>query len=252
MQTSDLLQTLNTYLKVDEFKDYAPNGLQVQGRENTQKVALAVSASLDAIEQAVAWHADTLIVHHGWFWKGEPAVITGVKYQRLKMCLAHGLNLMAFHLPLDSHKEVGNNAQLAKWLQVRSETIQTYADYGLLWTGTLQTPCTVKTLCERLEGLSSDRKPLILGNSERTITRVGWCSGAGQDFIELAKQVGCDLFLSGEAREPTVYLAQELDITYMACGHYATETLGIQALGRYLRAQYPDLEVQFFGQVNPI
>lgn len=248
---NELKNYLNRLLDCDNFKDYAPNGLQVEGAQKICKICTAVTASADVIQQAVDWGADTLLVHHGYFWRGEEPVITGIKRQRIALLINNDINLFGYHLPLDCHKEFGNNAQLARLLNV--DTFRTHSAGGtenLLWSGLLPESVNGKEFCKFLTE-KFNRKPLHISANDRLIKRIAWCSGAAQDFIEEAASLGADAYISGEISERTYYQAQELGIHYFSCGHHATERQGIQHLGNHLAASY-ELEHLYIDSNNPV
>lgn len=247
----ELENYLDRLLECGNYKDYAPNGLQVEGARQINKLCTAVTASLDVIQQAADWGADSLLVHHGYFWKGEDAVITGIKRQRLAMLINSNINLFAYHLPLDCQTEFGNNAQLARLFDV--DSFRTHTAGGtenLLWSGLLSESMSGSDfntfLTEKFE-----RKPLHVVVKGKTIRKIAWCSGAAQDFIEEASYLGVDAYISGEISERTYYQAKELGIHYFSCGHHATERLGIQHLGNHLAQSY-ELEHLFIDSNNPV
>ena len=248
---SELALYLHQYLNCDAYADYAPNGIQVEGKDKVSRICTAVTASEDIISQAIDWQADALLVHHGYFWRGENPVITGMKRQRIAKLLINNITLLAYHLPLDCHSELGNNACLAQLLSVKS--IQQHSAGGtdnLLWSGTLQQAMSNTQLSLFLEQ-KLGRKPQYLSGGPSQINRIAWCSGGAQDFIEEAKRLGVDAFISGEVSERTYYQAKELAIHYYSCGHHATERFGIQALGKHLVDIF-SLEHQFIDSSNPI
>lgn len=247
MDNRALEHYLNQLLSVESFQDYAPNGLQVQGCKPVRNVVLGVTASQQLIDAAIAQHADAMIVHHGYFWKGEPPTITGMKYQRLKKLLAHDINLYAYHLPLDAHPTLGNNAQLAKQLGIDHASATPVDD--LLWIGDLESiPVQIfaKRIFQRLE-----REPLVISGSDRCINRLAWCTGAAQNYLEQAVEFGVDAFVSGEVSEKTYHEAKEYQIHYIAAGHHATERGGVMALSAYLN-KHTDLHCQFIDCHNPV
>lgn len=249
MQVQALIRHLDEYLRAGEFRDYAPNGLQVEGRQEVSRIVLGVSASLGLIEAAARRGADAVLVHHGWFWKGESPRICGTRGKRIRRLIESGMNLIAYHLPLDAHEEVGNNAELARVLGLSIDVRA--GEYGLLHAGNiLSGPMTAAAFAERVSERLG-RTPLLAGNGEKIVRRVGWCSGAAQDMLSEAAGLGCDIYLSGEIREPTYFEAVESGVPYIAAGHTATEQFGIQALGRHLKAQFPELELEFIAQDNP-
>ncbi len=251
IKCSDLSNYLHDFLNCALYSDYAPNGLQIEGKEQIQRVCTAVTASEDVISQAIAWKADTLLVHHGYFWRGEEPSITGMKRQRISKLLKHNINLFAYHLPLDCHVELGNNACIAKLLPIRSiKTYKVNKMENLLWSGILTKPMQGMVFAELLERALGQRPVHIAGN-DKVISSIAWCTGAAQDYIEEAWKLGVDAYLSGEVSERTYYQAKELGIHYYSCGHHATERYGIQALGEYL-ASYFKLEHLFLDSDNPV
>lgn len=251
MKGHELETYLKAYLSIDLFQDYAPNGLQVQGKPDIQVICTAVSASLATILAAIAHQADALLVHHGFFWRGEAPALIGLKRSRIAALLAHDINLFAFHLPLDCHKEIGNNACIARLLNVREVTSHRQGqNRDLLWSGLLEHPVSPAVFRQSLSE-HFKRVPLHLEASSALIHRIAWCSGAAQDFIEEAALLGVDAYLSGEVSERTYYQAQEHDIHYFACGHHATERLGIFSLGEHLAATF-GLVHHFIDANNPV
>lgn len=242
---------LDDYLACDTFNDYAPNGLQVEGRTGIKKICTAVTASEAVIKEAAAKQADALLVHHGYFWRGEDAIITGMRRQRIGQLIINNINLFAYHLPLDCHSIVGNNACISKRLSL--DTINSHKvgkTRDLLWSGVLKQQRTSKEFIHDLS-LLFQRDPLYIGFTEKLIHKIAWCSGAAQDYIEEAARLGVDAYFSGEISERTYYQAQELGIHYFACGHHATERYGIQALGEHLSEHFK-LHHQFIESDNPV
>lgn len=241
-----LEKILNEKLLIQNFNDYAPNGLQVEGRHEIQKIVTGVTASEALIDQAIELQVDTILVHHGYFWKGENPIVTGMKKNRLAKLLKHDINLLAYHLPLDGHGELGNNVQLAKRLEIEV----TGEICPLVLHGKFDHPLTWQDLGDRIES-TLDRKPLHSGgNVAKMIQTVAWCTGGGQGFIEQAAEYGVDAFISGEVSEKTIHIAREMGIHFFAAGHHATERYGVKALGEWLAAHYP-LEVFFVDIDNP-
>src|SRR5260363_256315 len=216
MRHTKLELYVNPLLEVDRFRDYCPNGLQVEGQRDIRKLATGVTASRALLEAALAWGADAALVHHGFFWKNEPLPIRGWKYQRLRLLLANGMHLFAYHLPLDAHPELGNNAQLGQRLGVCAEG--RFGDQELGWIGTLPEPVTLAAFSAQVND-ALGRAPLALGDAKRSIRRVAWCTGAAQSFFSDAIQAGADLYLSGEVSESTTHLARESGVAYLAAGH---------------------------------
>lgn len=247
MQTQELVSYLDTYLNASLFKDFAPNGLQVEGRNEVKRIVLGVTACQSLIDHAVREKADAILVHHGWFWKGEAPQVVGMKRRRLAAVLAADINLIGYHLPLDAHPEVGNNAEIARFLDLTIEKKTGFCD--LLNIGVPNRPTTVEEMIERVTKVL-DRKPLVVGRQTGPVKRVGWCTGAAQDELLEAAAQGCDLYISGEISERTTYEAAENGVTYFAAGHHATERFGIQALGRHLKIVFPELEIEYFESDN--
>ena len=246
MQNSELENIVNQLLNTATFKDYAPNGLQVEGRREINKVVTGVTASQALLDEAVRLQADAVLVHHGYFWKSESPLIKGMKRQRLKTLLVNDINLFGWHLPLDAHPELGNNAGLAKLfgIDVKGEISQ------LLPWGELPEALSGEQLAKRIEE-ALGRTPLHCGdNAPALIKRVAWCSGGGQSFIDAAAEFGVDAFISGEVSEQTIHSAREQGLHFFAAGHHATERCGIQALGEWL-AQHHGLDVTFIDIPNP-
>lgn len=251
IKRTPLSDYLHQYLACDDVKDYAPNGLQVEGREDIHRICTAVTASEDVILKAANMQADALFVHHGFFWSGEDLTIRGMKRRRIGHLMTHDMNLFAYHLPLDCHAELGNNACIANRLNVGAVKMHRAGKVdNLLWTGTLNKALTPQELSTVLHE-KLQQKPLLIPGSDRPISKLAWCSGAAQDFIENAYDLGADAFLSGEISERTYYQARELGIHYFACGHHASERYGIQALGEHLSTRF-DLEHHFIDSANPV
>ncbi|SFM86768.1 dinuclear metal center protein, YbgI/SA1388 family [Izhakiella capsodis] len=246
MRNSELEQIVNRQLNTAGFQDYAPNGLQVEGRAEIKRVVTGVTACQALLDEAVRRQADAVLVHHGFFWKSEPAIISGMKRRRLKTLLANDINLFSWHLPLDAHPSLGNNAQLADMLdiEVRGEIMPL-----VLW-GELTTPLDGTALAQRI-GEVLKRQPLHCGdNAPKIIRRVAWCTGGGQSFIDDAAAFGVDAFISGEVSEKTIHTARECGLHFYAAGHHATERAGIRALGEWLASEH-GLDVTFIDIDNP-
>ena len=247
MLREDLLHLLNETLTPSLFKDYAPNGLQVEGKTQINHIVTAVTATQNVIDRACELGADALLVHHGWFWRGENPIIVRTKHKRLKAMLMADMNLIAYHLPLDAHSTLGNNAQLGALLGAKN--VERFGPDQLVSIGVID-PVSAKTLSTNLtERLG--QIPLLLGDADKVIRRVAWCSGAAQDFLEEAILAGADAYISGEVSERTTHLARESGVPYLACGHHATERLGIQALGTWLE-QECGVKCTFVDDENPV
>jgi len=245
-----LLTVLENTLKPNQVKDYCPNGLQVEGNHEIRKIVTGVTASQALIDAAVAANADALLVHHGYFWKGESQVITSLKRKRIKALLDADINLIAYHLPLDIHPELGNNAQLAKLFGIENmRGLESGSGPSIPVRGEFVEPQTVASLAQIVEQ-QLGRKPLVEGAAHKELKTVAWCSGGGQGYIELAGELGIDAFISGEVSEQTIHLAREYDIAFFAAGHHATERYGAKALGEYLAKEF-DVVVEFIDIDNP-
>ena len=250
MNNLELERLLNEKLSTDRINDYAPNGLQVEGKSEIKKIITGVTASQALIDYAVAQQADAVLVHHGYFWKSENPCIRGMKGKRIKTLLVNDINLYGYHLPLDVHPELGNNAKLAQLLGIGDlQPLENSSTSIPVW-GTLKDPVTAEEFAHRIEQVLH-RKPLICTeNGLHLIRKVGICTGGGQGYIDLAAAQGCDAFITGEVSEQTIHSAREQGIHFCAAGHHATERYGIKALGEWLAAEY-GLDVEFKDIDNP-
>ncbi|KTD16326.1 Nif3-like dinuclear metal center hexameric protein [Legionella jordanis] len=251
IEREELTSYLHELLACANYQDYAPNGLQVEGKSEINSICTAVTASADVIEQAIAQKADALLVHHGYFWRGEDAALVGMKRQRIAKLLQHNISLFAYHLPLDCHLQLGNNACLAKLLNPDAVTMHRVGNTAnLLWAGEFRAAKDSQEFAVELEQKFA-RKPIHIDSGPHEIRRIAWCTGAAQDLIEEAYKLGVDAFISGEISERTYYQAKELGVHYFSCGHHATERYGIQALGEHLESQF-QVKQQFIDSPNPI
>lgn len=252
MPLNELLDYLHQFLQVSLFKDYCPNGLQVEGRAQVQRIVSGVTACQALLETAAGLDADAILVHHGFFWNGEDPRIVGIKRRRIETLLRHDMSLLAYHLPLDAHPTVGNNARLAALLDFVE------ADAGanpvpvtdLLRRGELRQAMSVAQFQQHLTARLL-RAPLHISGSSDSIRRVAWCTGAAQSYIQQAVELPVDAFVSGEISEQTVHVARESGIHYFAAGHHATERYGVQALGEHLAQQF-GIEHHFIDIDNPV
>lgn len=245
---AELTVHLDGLLEARRFEDYCPNGLQVEGEAAVRRIVCGVTASLALVKAAARDGAQALLVHHGWFWRGEDPRVLGPRRERLATLLAHGINLYAYHLPLDVHPVLGNNVQLA--LRLGWPVGEAFGRDGLLRIATLPAPIDAAGLASALEfGLA--RAPLLVGDLSRPVRRVAWCTGAAQDFLQQAIDAGADAFVSGEIAERTTHLAREAGVVYAAAGHHATERFGVQALGADLARRF-GIEVAFVDDPNPV
>ena len=250
MKSRDLESWLNKYLNIHLFSDYAPNGLQVEATEAVQKVIFAVSASMEAIEQAIEKKADALIVHHGFFWKGENPTLTGLKGKRVRALMQNKINLLAYHLPLDAHQMIGNNIGLAQMLGIKNpKPIKNSLIWQGNWSGSLDK--LGKTIEQKL-----NRKPLIIQTNNPSSQKVAFCTGAAQGMMneligkKITGEIEVDAFISGEISERTVLIARESQVHYIAAGHHATETFGVESLSQVVQKQL-NLKTEFINIPNP-
>lgn len=248
MRLADLTDYCAELLSVNEFRDYCPNGLQVEAGTEISKLVCGVTASQALIEAAANADADALLVHHGYFWKGESPAITGYKARRIAALMRHGISLLAYHLPLDAHPELGNNVQLAK--RMNWPVDKCYGEQNLIYSGTLATATTAAALSDDLQAmLGSD--VLAIAAGDLPVRKIAWCTGAAHGYIEAAAADGADAFVSGEISEPTVHLARELGIHYFSAGHHATERYGVQALAAAISSEF-GLPYEFIDVPNPV
>ncbi len=248
MKREELVDYLDGLLVPGKFKDYCPNGLQVEGCGEIRRLVAGVTASQALLDVAVERNADAILVHHGYFWKGEDGRVTGIRRQRLATLLARDINLLAYHLPLDAHPELGNNAQLALRLGWLPEG--RFGEQDIAWLGSLAQPGKLATLVADVARVLG-REPLAIGAADKPIRRIGWCSGGAQGHFEQAIALGVDAYLSGEISEQTVHLARESGVAYIAAGHHATERYGVQALAAHLGRQF-GINCEFVDLDNPV
>ena len=252
MLRNELEQVLNKLLTPELIKDFCPNGLQIEGSEHINKIVTGVTASQALIDQAIEQKADAILVHHGYFWKNESYVIKGMKYQRIKALMDHNINLFAYHLPLDVHEELGNNAQLAQLLGIDVKgPLEIGNPFSVAIHGELSEAVSGQDFCQRISDKLNRQCLHISPDSNKVIRKVAWCTGGGQGYIELAAEQGFDAFISGEASEQTTHVAKEMDIHFFAAGHHATERYGVKALGEYL-AKTQGVHVEFIDIDNPV
>jgi dinuclear metal center YbgI/SA1388 family protein len=246
MNRLEMERYLATLLAVDRFKDYGPNGLQVEGRAEVMRLVSGVTASRALIDAAIEAQADTILVHHGLFWRGQDGRLVGWLAERVKRLMAHGINLFAYHLPLDAHAELGNNAQLGARLGLAADA--RFGEQELGFAG----PAPVTTLDALADGIHTTlgRAPLVLPGDGRALARIGWCTGGAQGYFEAAIAAGVDAFLTGEVSEPQAHLARETGVAFLACGHHATERYGAPAVAAHVAERF-GLEHRFIELDNP-
>ncbi len=251
MKLNELVVYLNTQLQIKKFKDYCPNGLQVEGKGEVLRIVTGVTACQQLIDVAIEKQADAILVHHGYFWKGENEAITGIKKQRIASLLKHDISLLAYHLPLDSHPKWGNNVQLARVLDFDvSGPIDPSDERVPGFMGRLKTPMTARALSEHI-GQKLNRLPQHIGEEDDLIQTIAWCTGGAQSYMQYAIDGGIDAYLTGEINEPSVHNARETGTHFYAAGHHATERYGAKALGEHLAQEYA-LQVEFVDIDNPV
>lgn len=251
MKLQALVSYLNSQLSIDKFRDYCPNGLQVEGKSEIKKIITGVTASQALIDEAVAKNADAILVHHGYFWKGEPEAITGIKKKRIQTLLKHDISLIAYHLPLDCHPVWGNNVQLAKVLDIEIEgpiDANNPSTPGNI--GRLKTPMLAADFAKHIEQ-KLNRAPQHVGNPKEIIETVAWCTGGAEGYMQYAIDQGIDAYITGEINEPAFHNAQETGCHFFSAGHHATERYGAKTLGEHLADEFA-LDVEFVDINNPV
>jgi dinuclear metal center YbgI/SA1388 family protein len=247
VRRTEIEKYLADTLDINRFRDYCPNGLQVEGGDSVTHVVSGVTASLALLEAAADAGADMVLVHHGYFWRGEDPRVIGPRRRRLKLLLEHDINLFAYHLPLDAHPQLGNNAHLGKRLGLVPDGRFGEQDLGWFGTSSVRTVGELTALAEQALG----RRPLLIGDPGQAVSRVAWCTGAAQNSLDQAIAAGASVYISGEISEQTVHLARESGVAYLACGHHATERYGVQALGTCLSQQF-GIRHTFMDIDNPV
>ena len=235
---AELLGAFDTLLQPERFKDYGPNGLQVEGKAEVRKIVSGVTASLALIEAAISSNADALFVHHGLFWRGQSGVVTGWMKQRLALLLKHDINLYAYHLPLDAHPELGNNAQLG--LQLGLTATARFGDQNLGFLGAKTDGGSFPSAFELSEHVKKilNRPVTLINSAQAAIKNIAWCTGGAQGYFEAAIAAGADAFITGEISEPQAHYAREMNVTFIACGHHASERYGAPAVAAHVAAQF--------------
>ncbi len=248
VKINELVNYTQQLMQVERFKDYCPNGLQVEGKNEVRKIVSGVTASMALLVAAHEAKADLVLVHHGYFWKNEDARVVGIKKNRIKFLLENDLNLMAYHLPLDAHQQYGNNVQLGRVLGI--EAVDYVGEDNLIAYGNLSQVVTLKDFVLHIER-QLGRAPLVIGDFNQTVRKIAWCTGAAQGYFEAAIALGVDVFISGEISEQTTHLAVESCVSYISAGHHVTERYGIQALGEHLANKF-NIEHEFIDIKNPV
>ena len=247
---AELLGAFDALLQPERFKDHGPNGLQVEGKAEVRKIVSGVTASLALIEAAVAAQADAIFVHHGLFWRGQSGVVTGWMKQRLALLLKHDINLFAYHLPLDAHPELGNNAQLG--LQLGLTATSRFGDQNLGFLGTKTGGGSFSTAFELSEHVKIvlNRPVTLINQAQSAIKNIAWCTGGAQGYFEAAIAAGADVFITGEISEPQAHYAREMNVAFVACGHHASERYGAPAVAAHVSVQH-GLVHEFIDIDNP-
>jgi len=248
VKLNELLHYTQELMQVERFKDYCPNGLQVEGRAEIRKIVTGVTASMALLEAAKQASADLILVHHGYFWRNEDPRVVGIKRNRLAFLLKNDLNLMAYHLPLDAHAEFGNNVQLGRVLGVSPSGFA--GEAKLVAYGELAEPITLAAFTAQIES-SLHRVPLVIGDPQKIVQKVAWCTGAAQGYIDAAIELGVDVYISGEISEQTTHQSLESGVSYISAGHHVTERYGVQALGHHLAEKF-NLVHEFIDVKNPV
>ena len=250
MNREKLTAFLSDYLKINEFTDYGPNGLQVEGVDEVRKIVTAVTASVELFNKAIEENADTIIVHHGIIWNFERPLFKGGYRERVRLLLENNINLYAFHLPLDAHPEIGNNAQICHALNVQQ--LKPFGESKGQYTGIFGEidPVDKQSFFSKVSEVVG-REPLIFDYGPGVIQKVGMISGGAQKYITQAVQYGLDVFITGEVSEHIMHYVQEERIHFIAAGHYATEKFGVKALGNLIKEKF-NLNVSFIDIVNPV
>ncbi len=248
MRVKELESYLDSLLNVSYFRDYCPNGLQVEGRSEIGTIVSGVTASFELLQAAIEENADAVLVHHGYFWRGENECVVGMKRRRIALLISHDVSLFAYHLPLDAHPEMGNNSQLGNKLGF-VETGR-FGEQNIAIYGSPSQVVSLRELGSSLERILS-RRPLVIGDETKPIRRVAWCTGAAQDYFDEAIRLGVDVFITGEISEQTVHAARESGVAFISAGHHATERYGVQALGEHIGQKF-DIAHQFIDIGNPV
>ena len=249
MRLNELEIYVNQLLDIAHFHDYCPNGLQVEGRSEIRQLVSGVTASFPLLQAAVDLGADAVLVHHGYFWRGEDPCLINMKRRRIGLLMEHDVSLLAYHLPLDAHAELGNNTQLAR----RMGFIETgrFGDQHIAMQGTLLSQVsTLRELRTNIEQVLS-RKPLVIGDDAKLVRRIAWCTGGAQGYFDEAIRLGVDAFVTGEISEQNVHAARESGVAFISAGHHATERYAIQALGEHISHKF-GITHQFIDIDNPV
>ena len=248
VRINELTHYTQQLLQVERFKDYCPNGLQIAGKAEINKIVTGVTASMALLEAAQQANADLILVHHGYFWRNEDSRIIGIKRNRIAFLLKNDLNLVAYHLPLDAHPTLGNNAQLGKVLGI--EVAGYSGDLNIIAYGDLDKPITLYEFVKKMEA-KLQRTPLVIGDLQKMVRKIAWCTGAAQGYIDAAIELGVDVYISGEISEQITHQSVESGVSYISAGHHVTERYGVQALGEHLADKF-NIKHEFIDINNPV
>lgn len=248
VKINELVHYTQQLMQVELFKDYCPNGLQVEGKTEIRKIVTGVTASMALLEAANQANADLILVHHGYFWRNEDARIVGIKRNRIAFLLKNDLNLLAYHLPLDAHPQFGNNVQLAKVLGIAPTGFA--GESNIIAYGSLTRPVKLLEFAAHIEAKLL-RTPLVIGDPEQIVQNVAWCTGAAQGYMDIAIELNVDVFISGEISEQTTHQSAESGVSYISAGHHVTERYGVQALGEHLAEKF-NIFHEFVDIKNPV
>lgn len=248
---AELISYLDSLLNAKQIKDFCPNGLQVEGKPQISKLVTGVTASEALIDAAIEQQADAILVHHGYFWKGEAYPIVGMKKNRIAKLIKHDISLIAYHLPIDVHSELGNNAQIGKLLELTNvRPALEFSPEGIIMCGEYSKAKPLNEVTGQVKKVL-DREPLTSNGRNADVKSVAWCTGGGQSYIDQVAELGVDLFITGEASEQTIHSSRELGIDFIAAGHHATERYGVKSVGAHLANEF-GLDVQFIDIHNPV
>ena len=248
VKLNELLHYTQELMQVERYKDYCPNGLQVEGKSQIKKIVTGVTASMALLEAANQANADLILVHHGYFWRNEDPRVIGIKRNRLAYLIKNDLNLFAYHLPLDAHQQFGNNVQLSRKLDINLAGFA--GENNIIAYGELSSSMTLQALATHIE-LKLQRAPLVIGEPQKKVQKVAWCTGAAQGYMDAAIELDVDVFISGEISEQTAHQSAESGVSYISAGHHVTERYGVQALGEHLAEKF-DLIHEFIDIYNPV
>ncbi len=256
VRLQEVISFLDSTLEIGKFRDYCPNGLQVQGSTEVDRIITAVSATAEVFRRAIEMSADLIVVHHGLIWGGGIQRVTGTDARRLNLLLSNSISLAGYHLPLDAHARLGNNVGLADaiGLQANRRSFGEVRGHELGLLGTFSTPLSKSDAIARIgNGVNGGNPPqFVFPYGPEVVRTVGLCTGAASDLMEAASIEGCDMFVTGELSERAVSIAQELQITLVAAGHYATEVFGVMRLVDELRMKFADLQIEYVDVPTPI